>query len=375
MKIAVNTRFLLQGKLEGIGWVTYELLKRMVAAHPEDEFLFFFDRPYDEAFVFADNVQPIVLFPPARHPFLWWLWFEWAIPAALKKHGADVFFSTDSYLSLRTPVKTAMICHDIAHVHFPEEIPFLVNRYYQHFVPRFLRRAEQIISVSHFTKADIIRQYQIASAKIAVVHNACREGFVPLDEERKTAIRQQYAGGHEYFFYVGAVHPRKNVHQLIAAFNTYKLKTKAATQLLIGGRFAWQTGPVKSAYDQSAFQEDIHFLGYLSEEELKNILASALAFVYPSLFEGFGLPVLEAMHCGVPVITSNVSSLPEISGEAGILIDPESLEQLTEAMLRLGQNEALREQLVKKGAEQKAKFDWDQSAEKVYALLRRLGAS
>ncbi|MEM9822646.1 MAG: glycosyltransferase family 1 protein [Bacteroidota bacterium] len=375
MKIAVNTRFLLKGKLEGIGWVTYELLQRMVKAHPEDEFFFLFDRPYDPKFVFAENVRPLVLFPPARHPLLWWLWFERAVPKALKNCEADVFLSTDSYLSLGTSVKTAMICHDIAHVHFPEEIPFLVNQYYQHFVPRFLKRAEQVISVSHFTKADIIRQYAIDAEKIAVVHNACREGFIPLDETSQSAVRQRYAQGKPYFFYVGAVHPRKNVHRLITAFDQYKSASSASTQLLIGGRFAWQTGPVKTAYDQSSFREDIHFLGYLSEEALKQVLASALAFVYPSLFEGFGLPVLEAMHCGVPVITSKVSSLPEISGDAGILVDPTSIAQIANAMQQLEGDEKLRQKLVEKGNRQKEKFDWEQSAEQAYQLLRGLGQS
>ncbi len=372
MKIAVNTRFLLKGKLEGIGWVTYELLQRMVLRHPEDEFLFFFDRPFHEEFIFADNVKGIVLFPPARHPFLWYAWFEMAIPRALKQHQPDVFLSTDSYLSLRTKVKTAMICHDIAHVHFPQEIPFLVNQYYQFFVPRFLRRADQIISVSHFTKQDIIRHYQIDSKKINVVQNGCRDGFEAVDEETKTKIRNQYSTGKEFFFYVGAVHPRKNVHRLITAFDQFKQKTNSEVQLLIGGRFAWQTGPVKTAFDQAKHQEDIHFLGYLSEADLKQIMASAMAFVYPSLFEGFGIPVLEAMHSGVPVISSNVSSLPEVTGEAGILIDPNSVEALTTAMVKMASDSAFRQQLIEKGKEQKQQFDWDRSAEAVYHILQKM---
>ena len=183
MRIAVNTRFLLKDKLEGIGWVTYELLKRMVEQHPEDDFIFFFDRKYDESFVFGKNVKPVILYPSARHPFLWLSWFETAIPLALKKYKADVFFSPDGYCSLLTKTKTVMITHDIAHVHFPEHIPFLVKKYYNTFVPKFLKRADRIISVSHFTKKDIIKQYGIAANKISVIENGCRIGFHPLSKD------------------------------------------------------------------------------------------------------------------------------------------------------------------------------------------------
>jgi len=119
MRIAINTRFLLKDKLEGIGWYTYEISKWLVEKHPEHEFIFFFDRPFDKSFIFGKNVTPVVLSPPARHPVLWYLWFEFVIPKALKKYKADLFFSPDGYLSLKTKVKTITVIHDIASFHFP----------------------------------------------------------------------------------------------------------------------------------------------------------------------------------------------------------------------------------------------------------------
>ena len=116
--IAVNARFLLDGRLEGIGWFTYETLKRLVSRHPDVNFIFFFDRPYHQKFVFADNVTPVVLFPPARHPILFYCWFEFAVNKALKKYQADIFISTDGFLSLKTSVPTLLVIHDLAHVHF-----------------------------------------------------------------------------------------------------------------------------------------------------------------------------------------------------------------------------------------------------------------
>ena len=141
MRIAVNTRFLLPNKLEGIGRFTLEVLRRMVNSHPEHEFYFFFDRKYDPSFVLSENVIPIILFPPARHPFLFYWWFEWSVARALKKHNIDVFLSTDNFCSLNTKVPTVLVTHDLAFAHFPEQVGFLQRKYYQYFTPRFLAKA------------------------------------------------------------------------------------------------------------------------------------------------------------------------------------------------------------------------------------------
>ncbi|HHS95385.1 MAG TPA: glycosyltransferase family 1 protein, partial [Phaeodactylibacter sp.] len=223
MTIAVNTRFLLPRRLEGIGWYTYELLKAMVAQHPEDEFLFFFDRAYSEEFIFAPNVKAISLAPPARHPVLWYLWFEWSLAKALRKYRPDVFLSPDGYTCINSKVKTVMVTHDIAHMHYPEQVSYLTRKYYKYYVPRFLERADKVVTVSEYTKQDILRHYpQVASVKVHRIYNGCRSDFVPLSENEKAKVRKQYAGGEEYFFYVGAIQPRKNVHRLIAAFDLFK---------------------------------------------------------------------------------------------------------------------------------------------------------
>lgn len=369
MRIAINTRFLLQNKLEGIGWFTWEVVRRLVQAHPEHEFIFLFDRPYNPEFVFGTNVTPVVLFPPARHPLLWLWWFEIAVPRALKKYKADVFLSPDGYCSLVAKTPTVMVTHDIAFVHLPMHIPAKFRLYYQYFIPRYLRRAEHIVTVSEFSKQDIIRHYQISDKKIAVACNGVREDFQPISETEKNAIKQQYADGQDYFFYVGSVHPRKNVHRLIRAFDQFKQRTQAPVKLLIGGRFAWQTGEVKAAYDAATFKEDIVFLGYVADEALPKLLGAALALTYVSLFEGFGVPVLEAMHSEVPVLTSNASSLPEVAGDAGLLVDPLMVEQIANGLQQLYESEALRKQLIEAGRRQREKFSWSQAAAVVWNSL------
>lgn len=372
MRIAVNTRFLLPGKLEGIGWFTHEVVRRMVARHPEVEFLFLFDRPYDPAFVYGPNVRPIVAPPPARHPLLWYWWFEWTIPFVLKKYGADLFFSPDGYCSLRSSCPTLMVIHDIAYAHFPEQVPGWVGRYYRHFAPRQLRRADRIIAVSEATHRDVVHTYGIDPGKIEVACNGARDTFRPFTEEEKQATRAQFSGGKPYLLYVGAIHPRKNVHRLITAFDQFLEKTGADCQLLLAGRMAWHTGPVQEAFEGAKNKKAIQFLGYQGPEDLARLTASAFASVYVSLFEGFGIPVLEAMQCDVPVITSNCSSMPEVAGKAGLLVDPYSVSAIADALQQMWENPLLRSNLVARGRLQREKFTWDRAEQVVWNGLEHL---
>lgn len=372
MKIAVNTRFLLKNKLEGFGWFTYETVRRMVAAHPEDEFIFFFDRPYDESYVFGKNVTPVVLFPPARHPFLFIWWYEWSVARALKKYKPDIFLSTDNFCSLRTNVPTYLILHDVgwAHPEARSTLPWLVYQYYQFFAPRFLKKADTIICVSEFVKQDALRYYPFLNPeKIVVCHNGCRTDFKPIDEPEKTAVKAVYTEGASFFTFVGAVHPRKNVHRLITAFSQMKERTGLPHKLLIVGRFAWQTGDVRTAFDNSAFQKDIIFTGYVADEEVPRIIGAATAVAYVSLAEGFGIPILEGMYCDVPVITSTTTSMPEVAGDAAILVNPLSISEITDALESVAINTDLRQNLIEKGRIQRDKFSWDKTAVKLYDIV------
>ncbi|MFZ2898263.1 MAG: glycosyltransferase family 1 protein [Saprospiraceae bacterium] len=372
MKVAVNARFLLPGKLEGIGWYTWEVVRRMAAAHPEDEFWLLFDRPFDERFRLGGNVHMKVVYPPARHPVLWWLWFELAIPRVLKKIGADVFFSPDNYCSLRTSRPTALVMHDVAYVHFPGYIPWLSRQYYRYFMPRYLRRAERVLTVSEFTRQDLVRSLGIPAEKISVAYNGPREVFRPLPEDARRDIRDRFAAGAPYFLYIGAIHPRKNVPRLIRAFDRFKSETGAPHQLLLAGRWAWQTGEVRSAWEGARFRDQIQFLGYLDDAELAKVLGAAAALAYVSLWEGFGLPVLEALYAEIPVIFANTTSLPEVAGDAGLPVDPFSEESIAAAMARLSSEPALAADMIEKGREQRQQFDWDRTAAEVYQALSRL---
>ncbi len=372
MKIAVNTRLLLEGKMDGIAWFTYETLKRITKAHPEHEFLFIFDRPYSESFLFSDNIRPVVAHPQSRHPVLWYLFFEFGVPAVLKKHRPDLFLSPDGWLSLRARTPSMAVIHDLNFEKHPEFIPPTVRAYYRHFFPKFARRADRIATVSEFTRRDIVARYGVPPQKIDVVYNGANENYRPVPETVRTETRNKYTDGAPYFIFVGTIHPRKNMTNLFKAFGAFKQAADSEVKLLVVGDRKWWTGDIREAYEGLACKDDVVFGGRLSSEELHKVIASALAMTYVSFFEGFGIPIVEAFYCHVPVITSNVTSMPEVAGDAAVLVDPFSVESIRDAMLKVASDEKFRNTLVEKGAIRGQEFTWQRSAERLWDSMEKL---
>lgn len=357
MKIVVNTRSLIKDKLEGIGRFSYETLQRVVKAMPQHEFVFLFDRPYSNEFVFASNVTPIVLGPRARHPFLFYYWYNYVVTRFLKRTKADLFLSMDGMLSLKTNTKQIAVIHDLNFVHFPQYLPKLLCKYYQNNFPKFAKKANRIVTVSEYSKNDIIKNYHIEQSKIDVSCNAASDCFKVLSENEKERVRKQYTEGAAYFVYIGSLNPRKNIKGLIQGFEEFKKYDTCNVKLVIVGEGLW-----KKNSEISLDSNDVIFTGRLSDSETAKVLGASLALCYVSFFEGFGIPLLEAMNAGVPVITSNTTSMPEVAGEAALLVDPSSLLEISDAMKRISSDKELRDDLIKKGIEREKQFTWGKAA-------------
>jgi glycosyltransferase involved in cell wall biosynthesis len=369
LKIAVNTRLLLKDKLEGIGWFTYETFKRIVLAHPEHEFIFLFDRPYKKEFIFAPNVKPVVLFPPARSYFLWYWWFEYSVPRALKKEGVDLFVSPDGYLSLKSKVPSTLVVHDLAFEHRPQDVSKEGLKWYKKYMPHYVNKAGRIATVSEFSKADIIEKYKTDASKIDVVYNGSNSLYQPVNDYWKDQTRKVYTKGRDYFIFVGAIQPRKNLINLFRAFDHFKSNDQKGMKLVIVGRKAWHTNEIFEAYDNMKYKDDVIFTGRVSTIELKNLLGSALALTYVAFFEGFGIPIIEAQACGTPVITSNITSMPEASGKAALLVDPYSYQDIAKAMNQISTDDNLRSDLIRQGDINIKKFSWDKTADKLWQTM------
>ncbi len=369
MIIAVNTRLLIKNKLEGIGWFSFETLKRITQQHPEHEFIFIFDRKFDKDFIFSKNIKPIVIGPPARHPFLFYLWFEFSVTKILKQIKPDIFLSPDGYLSLRTKIPSLAIIHDLNFEHYPEDLPWLVRKYYKYYFPKFAKKAKRIGTVSEFSKSDIIKQYSIPKEKIDVIFNGANENFNAPNELIKKETLEKYSKGKPYFIFVGSLHPRKNLSNLFLAFDKFKQTDNSEIKLLIAGEKKWWTQDIENAYKQMTFADDVIFIGRVSEEKLANIIGSALAMTFVSYFEGFGIPIVEAFYCETPVIASNVTSLPEVAGDAALFIDPFSVDSIADAMQKIATDENLRKDLIEKGKLRKQEFSWQKSADLLWKSI------
>jgi glycosyltransferase involved in cell wall biosynthesis len=371
MIIAVNTRLLLQNKLEGIGRFTDETLKIITRKHPEHSFVFIFDREFSDEFIYSANITPVICHPPARHPVLWYFFFEWGIPAVLRKFKADMFLSPDGWLSLRTPVRSIPVIHDLNFFQFPEFIPGHVRAYYQHYFPRFVGKAYRIATVSSFSRQDIAARFAYDMEKIDVVFNGASDGFKPLDTGSQEKVRGIFSRGCPYFLSIGLIHPRKNIGSLITAFGEFKESVSCDTKLLIVGSRKWWTRDMQHALDSSGCPDEILFTGRVNDDDLQKITASALALVYVSYFEGFGIPVLEAMHCETPVIASEVTSLPEVGGDAVLFVDPCSVESIKNAMVRMHHDGVLRQDLIIKARLQREKFSWEKTADLLWNCVEK----
>ena len=368
MRIAINARFLIRNQLEGIGWYSAEVLRRIVQLMPEHQFLFLFDRPYSEEFIYGENVEAKVVFPPARHAVLWYLWYEKRIPKILKEWKADLFFSPDGYCSLSTDVPQYLVMHDLAYLHYPEHITLAARKYLIHYVPKYIRKAEHIFAVSKATKLDILQHYPIEEGKVSVAYNGCKSYFKPLSEKEKEEIRKEYSEGREYFLFVGALHPRKNVANLIYAFTSYKQKRPSQKKLLIVGRKAWNTEDIDLAYQRSDSKKDIHFIPYVDSQVLAKITGSAYCAVCPSFLEGFGVPALEALYCDIPLIVSERFSLPEVAGPGSLKVNPNSIDSIAEAILQMDLDQNIIDR-IKLGQTHRAQFNWDQTAKKIVDIF------
>ncbi|MGC9470876.1 MAG: glycosyltransferase family 4 protein [Bacteroidales bacterium] len=372
MKIAVNTRLLQENRLDGIGWFTCETLRRITRDHPEHTFLFLFDRPFSEQFLFSPNIIPEVVPPPARHPLLWYAWFEISLPRFLRKAKPDLFLSPDGFLPLHSELPSLAVIHDLNFHHRPADLPFLTGYYYRRFFPKYARKAGRIATVSEYSKQDIVRTYGIDPGLIDVVYNGAGSIFTPLPEEEQKKIRKRMTGGKPYFVFVGNLHPRKNIEGLLRAFERYSAGSPQEIHLLLVGEPFFKNASAQRYYRSMPHRDRVHFTGRQEQAALHRILASALALVFIPWFEGFGIPVLEAMYCDTPVICSNTTSLPEVCGGACLPVDPSDTKAVANAMQRIYTDEPLRKSLIEKARKQRTRFSWDKTARKLWSGIEKI---
>jgi glycosyltransferase involved in cell wall biosynthesis len=348
--------------MDGIGWFTYNTMKHITVNNPDVEFHFLFDSGIEQEFLFSNNIIAHNLFPPAKHALLNMVWFEWSVRNYLNRVQPDLFLSPDGILCLGWPGKQYGVVHDINFVHIPGDLKWANRRYYSYFFPKYSRKASRLATVSEYSKNDMVTHFGTDPGKIDVVYCGINEFYQPVSDQVKTHTRERYSRGAEYFVFVGTLHPRKNIVRLLGAFEKFKENSSSNTKLLLVGREMYRTREMHDYRDAMRFRDDVIFTGPLSAGELKLVFASALCLTFVPYFEGFGIPAIEAMQCDVPVIASNATSVPEVVGDAALMVDPYDVADIASAMGRIWEQPSLRQDLINKGRVRKLVFPWDRTA-------------
>ncbi len=365
MRVALDAIPLVAAKT-GIGHYTDALARSLARIHTDHQYVLL--SPFDFAFYAGNGTPPNLSkqFFPVRSVFRkWWLM---GLPAMLRISPLDVFHGTNYCIPVFSPCPTVVTIHDLSlftqsRTHEDENVRRGKRR-----VPLMARRATRIIAPSEFTRREIVAHLGVREEKIRVIFEAAREGMRPLPAGECRAALAKYDIRPPYLLYVGTIEPRKNLLTLIRAYGELLMQTGHRPQLVLCGGRGWLFDEVFHLVEELKLQDQVRFPGYVADEELPALYSAAEVFVYPSLYEGFGLPPLEAMACGTPVVTSNVSSLPEVVGGAGMTHAPEDWQTLVgQIAMLLGDGNA-REHFRQAGLEQAARFSWDRAARETQSI-------
>ncbi len=360
MIIAVNTRLRKEEQPEGYEAFLFGLLNHLTKQFPQHQFLFIFDKPYPGYISFSKNVTPIITGPETNTSLRLQYWFNYKIPAILRKHKADVFVSMEGISSLRTKTSQCLLLSDMSFLQHPELVKKSQARFFKKNTAAFLAKAKSVATVSTYTRSLIANQYKINAASISVINPGIDEIFKPVDWEEKEIIKEKYSEGKAYFLFSGEIDQRSNLINLLKAFSFFKKRQKSNMMLLITGNAGEAFKKELSTYK---FRNDVLLLEKMALEDLAKITAAAYALIYPVVYADFALPVLRAMQCSVPVITSNAGALPGICGDAVLYCKHDDFKDIAENMMLVFKDEGKANELVLAGNALLPQYQYNNSAD------------
>lgn len=377
MKIGVDIRALMDCQYSGVSWYTLDLLTEILRQDKENAYVLYYNSWHDISskilklgFCESDRLK----IAATRYPnkiFNYLLQRIFHRPKLDKLcGGVDIFWSPHiNFSSFSGQGKKILTIHDLSFLVFPQFFSWRKNIWHSLMgLKKLINEADIIIAISESTKNDILRFFPSAKDKIKVVHSGCGEEFkkLPNTDQKILETRKKHDLPDKFILSLGTSEPRKNIASLIRVFDEANLE---GYDLVLAGARGWKNKAFDQAYKKAKNKDKIKLLGYIEKEERPYLYNAAAIFAYPSFYEGFGLPVLEAMACGTPVITSATSSLPEVARDAALLIDPNNEESLAIALRTLAQDEGLRQNLSVRGLEQAKKFSWKRTAEEYLKIF------
>lgn len=300
------------------------------------------------------------------------IWDQFILPAKVRKENVDILHQPafSAPIFLKKPIVVTI--HDLIAIHYPKDIPFWSSQYFGKWMPFSYRFADHIISVSEHTKKDIISLLRVPEEKVTVIYHAAREYFRPIKDKRELdRIRRKYNTGDNYILHIGTLNPRKNLHFLINVFSKVSYQHRNL-KLIIAGKEGWYYDNLKDQVNKLGLQNRVLFVGYVDEKDKPALYSGACLLAFPSLYEGFGFPILEAMNCGLPVVASNRSSIPELVSNAGILLNPKDESGWIIAINKMLSDNKLHRKYTDLGLKRAKNFSWKITAEKTIAVYEKV---
>lgn len=377
MRIGIEGKVLTL-KIGGIGRYAINLVKALLSIStkelPEMEFVIFTAPQTDRSVLDGFGTVSCDRFRGIKSTLLRSSFF---LSAGLVLEQIDIFHGLDQagIPFFFKKGKYVVTFHDVIALVLPETFPLKYRLVFQVGFSAIRRQADMVIVPSESAREDVVRYLKVDQGRIVIIPYGCEERFRPVgDPERFEAVRRKYGLPERYVLFVGVLQPRKNVATLLRAFSLLVVeKLGQDLKLVVAGESGWGLTEISKMVGSLGLQDHVVFAGSIEDEDLPDLYRGAHLFVYPSLYEGFGLPILEAMACGIPVITSNISSMPEVAGDAAVLVDPRDPEGLASAMASVLTDEALREKLRQKGIARARGFSWDAVARKTLEVYTSLG--
>ena len=368
MKVGIDIRELERGKVTGIGQYLNNFLKSCTKDKQDWEFILFGNQ-YTEICHDATNIKKIFI-----PEFLTFWWDQVQLPYNLKKEKIDVFLTPYFKAPLFCSCKLVLIINDLIPL-FSQKYKSLrnfINRvYFEGLMKAATLKADKIIAISNYTKKDILQKFRLPEWKIEVVYLNVDENYRP-SKSNYDQLKYKYGISKQFILYFGNFNPHKNVSFLLKAYSGLPRKIKNKFELVLGGKKDSHCIALEKRARQLEIENNVIFTGFIPEEDLPTIYSAASLFVFPSLYEGFGLPPLEAMACGTPVIVSNTTSLPEVVGDAGILVESNDTDKLSQAILSILFNTKLQVELRKKGLSRAKKFTLYRTSNDIFNLLEKV---
>ncbi len=366
MTIAVNCRLKENEQPEGYEAFMFGMLQHLAAHYPQHQFVFIFDKAFSDNIQFAKNVVPVVAGPETTNNLRLQYWLNYKIPVILRRHKADVFVSLEGICSMRTKKPQCVLVSDLGFLQSSAPAKKINSRFYKKYTSAFLTKATSIAAVSAFTKSTLIAQYNLNEDDVTLIVPGVDDIFKPIDWQEKEIVKEKYSDGKAYFLYSGNVNKQNNLINLLKAFSFFKRRQKSNMTLLLAGN---TDEAFKNELKSYKYRDDVKLMQNLSAEALAKITAAAYAAVYPVLYADFAVAPMQAMQCGVPVVTSNTGALSSICGYAALYANPDDFNDIAEKMMLVFKDEAKANELIEAGKIQSQRYNWQNSTQMLMELI------